>query len=78
MMSLAPMGKTRFGFAYGTLTNHAESGEELFEVFLDPQRADVIYRILAQLSWRKQCSRASVNRSCVRFKRVSDGTPPPR
>ena len=25
----------RFGFAYGTLTNHAEAGEELFEVFLD-------------------------------------------
>ena len=33
----------RFGFAYGTLTNHAESGEELFEVFLDPRdgRGDV-------------------------------------
>src|SRR4051812_4336771 len=26
----------RFGFAYGTLTNHAEAGEELFEVFMDP------------------------------------------
>ena len=23
-------GDTRFGFAYGTLTNHAEAGEELF------------------------------------------------
>ena len=32
----------RFGFAYGTLTNHAESGEELFEVFLDPATGDVI------------------------------------
>jgi len=40
----------RFGFAYGTLTNHAEGGEELFEVFLDPQTDDVKYRIRAA-SW---------------------------
>jgi len=39
-----------FGFAYGTLTNHAESGEELFEVFIDPHRGDVMYRIRA-ISW---------------------------
>ena len=32
---------TRFGFAYGTLTNHAEAGEELFGVFLDPQTEEV-------------------------------------
>ena len=37
----------RFGFAYGTLTNHAESGEELFEVFIDPQTDEVTYRIRA-------------------------------
>src|SRR5207342_1789750 len=35
------------GFAYGTLTNHAESGEELFEVFLNPQTDIVTYRIRA-------------------------------
>jgi uncharacterized protein (UPF0548 family) len=40
----------RFGFAYGTLTNHAESGEELFEVFIDPATGDVNYRIRA-VSW---------------------------
>ena len=40
----------RFGFAYGTLTNHAESGEELFEVCIDPQTDEVIYRIRA-ISW---------------------------
>ena len=40
----------RFGFAYGTLTNHAESGEEWFEVFLDPATGDVNYRIRA-MSW---------------------------
>jgi uncharacterized protein (UPF0548 family) len=36
-----------FGFAYGTLANHAETGEELFEVFLDPQNNDLFYRIRA-------------------------------
>lgn len=36
-----------FGYAYGTLPNHAESGEELFEVFIDPRTDDVIYRIRA-------------------------------
>jgi uncharacterized protein (UPF0548 family) len=40
-------GDARFGFAYGTLTNHAESGEELFEVFVDPRTDEVIYRIRA-------------------------------
>jgi uncharacterized protein (UPF0548 family) len=40
----------RCGFAYGTLTNHAESGEELFEVFLDAATGDVNYRIRA-ISW---------------------------
>src|SRR3954468_2043692 len=39
--------RERFGFAYGTLTNHAEAGEELFELFLDPVSDDVIYRIRA-------------------------------
>jgi uncharacterized protein (UPF0548 family) len=39
-----------FGFAYGTLTNHAESGEELFEVFIDRPSDDVKYRIRA-VSW---------------------------
>jgi uncharacterized protein (UPF0548 family) len=43
-------GEGRFGFAYGTLTNHAESGEELFELFTDWQSGDVMYRIRA-VSW---------------------------
>jgi uncharacterized protein (UPF0548 family) len=46
----SPVDVARFGFAYGTLTNHAESGEELFEVFVDPQTEDVVYRIRAA-SW---------------------------
>ena len=36
-----------FGFAYGTLTNHAERGEEIFEVFMDAETGDVKYRIRA-------------------------------
>ena len=45
-----PENDVRFGFAYGTLPNHAEAGEELFEVFVDPQTDDVMYRIRAT-SW---------------------------
>ena len=36
-----------FGFAYGTLPNHAEAGEEIFEVRLDPATGEVTYRIRA-------------------------------
>jgi uncharacterized protein (UPF0548 family) len=43
-------GQETFGFAYGTLTNHAEHGEELFEVFRDGKSGDVMYRIRA-VSW---------------------------
>jgi uncharacterized protein (UPF0548 family) len=42
--------RSRFGFAYGTLTNHEEAGEELFEVVLDPHTDEVRYRIRA-ISW---------------------------
>jgi uncharacterized protein (UPF0548 family) len=37
----------KFGFAYGTLANHAELGEEIFEVSLDPVSEEVTYRIRA-------------------------------
>ena len=53
-----------FGFAYGTLTNHAESGEELFEVFIDPERGNVMYRIRA-ISW-PQAMLARVGQPIVR------------
>jgi uncharacterized protein (UPF0548 family) len=36
-----------FGFAYGTLPNHAEQGEEIFEVSLDHAAQTVTYRIRA-------------------------------
>src|SRR5687768_6649343 len=54
----------RFGFGYGTLTNHAECGEELFEVFINPQTEDVIYRIRAS-SW-PQATLARVGQPIVR------------
>ena len=38
---------TSFGFAYGTLTEHAERGEEIFEVRFDRRSGDVVYRIRA-------------------------------
>lgn len=36
-----------FGFAYGTLNNHAELGEEIFELSLKPETDEVVYRIRA-------------------------------
>jgi uncharacterized protein (UPF0548 family) len=59
-----PTDVARFGFAYGTLTNHAESGEELFEVFIDPRTADVVYRIRA--TCRPQATLARFGQPIVR------------
>ena len=56
--------ESRFGFAYGTLTNHAESGEELFEVFLEPGTDEVKFRIRA-ISW-PQAPLARVGHPVVR------------
>lgn len=42
-----PENESSFGFAYGTLTNHAELGEELFEVRFNPESGEVTYRIRA-------------------------------
>lgn len=38
---------TAFGYAYGTLANHAECGEEIFEVTIDPATSAVVYTIRA-------------------------------
>lgn len=37
----------RFGFAYGTLEDHGESGEERFSVRLDEETGDVVYDLYA-------------------------------
>ena len=67
----------RFGFAYGTLTNHAESGEELFEVFIDPQTDEVIYRIRA-ISWPQATLSRSASQSCACFRNDFGRSQPPR
>jgi len=38
---------TEFGFAYGTLSNHAECGEEVFKVVMTPETGEVFYVIRA-------------------------------
>ena len=63
----------RFGFAYGTLTNHAECGEEIFEVSLN-EREEVIYWIRAVSKPRALLARIGypVTRSFqARFRRDS-------
>jgi uncharacterized protein (UPF0548 family) len=40
-------GAAEFGFAYGTLNNHAECGEEIFKVTLRPDTGEVSYVIRA-------------------------------
>ena len=64
LYSVGGLDGARFGFAYGTLTNHAESGEELFEVFIDPQTDAVMYRIRAA-SW-PQAALARIGQPIVR------------
>ena len=38
---------TEFGFAYGTLTEHVECGEEIFRIRFQPESGDVSYLIRA-------------------------------
>jgi uncharacterized protein (UPF0548 family) len=57
-------GEARFGFAYGTLPNHAEAGEELFEVFVDPATEEVMFRIRA--SSRPRATLARVGQPIAR------------
>jgi uncharacterized protein (UPF0548 family) len=57
--------QARFGFAYGTLTNHAEAGEELFEVSLNRQTGDVMYRIRA--TSRPRAALARIGHPVVRI-----------
>lgn len=64
----------RFGFAYGTLTNHAERGEEIFEVRHDAHTGEVTYRIRAVSSPRAALARAGrpiVRLLQARFRRES-------
>lgn len=49
----------RFSFSYGTLANHAERGEELFEVAMNEETGEVTYRIRAASQPRVALARAS-------------------
>jgi uncharacterized protein (UPF0548 family) len=40
-------GESEIGYAYGTLTNHAECGEEIFKLTLDSNTGEVAYTIRA-------------------------------
>ena len=66
-------GQTSFGFAYGTLTNHAEMGEEIFEVSMT-ESDEVTYRISAASKPRAVLARIGYpyTRLCqARFRRDS-------
>jgi len=72
--SIAADDPREFGFAYGTLPNHAESGEELFKVSLHPGTGDVSYLIRAASIPRAPLARLGypVTRSLqARFRRDS-------
>ena len=65
---------SRFGFAYGTLANHAERGEEIFEIAHRPETGEVVYRIRAASQPRAVLARAGyplVRRLQARFRRDS-------
>jgi uncharacterized protein (UPF0548 family) len=67
-------GDREFGCAYGTLTNHAESGEEIFQVSIHPETGDVSYTIRAASKPRATLARLGypVVRSLqARFRRDS-------
>jgi len=64
----------RFGFAYGTLSNHAEAGEEIFEVGAVPESGEVRYRVRAVSRPRAAIARAGyplVRHLQARFRRDS-------
>lgn len=72
--SIAGDDPREFGFAYGTLTNHAESGEEIFKVSLRPGTGEVLYVIRAASRPRALLARLGypVTRSLqARFRRDS-------
>jgi len=54
-----------FGFAYGTLSNHAEAGEEIFKVTIDPATGQVVYLIRA--ASRARAPLARLGRPVVRM-----------
>ena len=67
-------GQSSFGFAYGTLTNHAEMGEEIFELSMSDDSHEIVYRIRAVSKPRATLARIGYpyTRLCqARFRRDS-------
>jgi uncharacterized protein (UPF0548 family) len=65
---------TRYGYANGTLANHAERGEEIFEVAFDEASGDVAYRLRAASRPRAALARIGypiARRLQARFRRDS-------
>ena len=65
---------SRFGFAYGTLPGHAESGEERFQVEHDPVDESVWYDVSAFFRPRQVLARAAwpyLRRKVDQFRRDS-------
>ena len=65
---------TEFGYAYGTLGNHGECGEELFKVSMNPESGEVSYTIRAASRPRAALARAGyplVRHLQARFRRDS-------
>lgn len=72
--SIGSEHSTEFGYAYGTLTNHAESGEEIFAVRFDESTGAVTYHLRAASRPRVFLARAGfpVTRALqARFRRHS-------
>ncbi|HEX6961584.1 MAG TPA: DUF1990 domain-containing protein [Lacipirellula sp.] len=68
---------SRFGYAYGTLPGHAESGEERFLVEWDHATDEVTYSVLAfsrPRHWLARFGRPLVRRFQHRFRRDSAST----
>lgn len=62
------------GFAYGTLTDHAEIGEEIFAVAMDPSSGAVTYSIRAvsrEGAWLARLGAPVARRFQARFRRDS-------
>ena len=65
---------TRYGFAYGTLAEHAESGEESFTVEWNRSEDEVWYDILAFSRPQKMLARVGYPLSRMLQKRFAEGS----
>jgi uncharacterized protein (UPF0548 family) len=74
--SIDNMTAHEFGYAYGTLSNHGECGEELFKVTMNQQSGEVLFVIRAASRPRAALARVGypvVRRLQAQFRRDSAG-----